>query len=115
MTSVPVSDKRCKNLIKDKYGKEIEGYYCNKKMFLDENGKPFCWYCKEIAEQDKQLAKETEFIHKKNDIQKLFESFSDNSLINEKLKKATFKNYYPPTPELEAAKKSYMDGFCREL
>lgn len=104
-TSVPVSDKRCEN--------KIDGYYCNRKMFIDEHGQPFCWYCKEISVQDQQLANETKFNHKKKQIQSLYESFSENSLINEKLKKATFKNYIPPTPELEAAKDRYID-FVRE-
>ena len=99
MTSAPVSDKRCTS--------------CKKKLFLNERGELFCWYCSEVSQQDYQLAKETEYIHKKKQIESLYESFADNSLINEKLKKATFKNYIPPNSELEAAKNRYID-FVRE-
>lgn len=101
MTSVPVLDERCKNI--------IDGYLCNRKMFLDENGQPFCFYCKEIGVQDQQLAAEVVLDHKKKQIQQLFESFADNSLINEKLKKATFKNYVAPNRDLETAKYQYID------
>lgn len=35
--------------------------------------------------------------------------FNQNSLVNESLKKATFKNYHPPTPELTGAKQTLME------
>lgn len=94
-TSVPVSDKRCGD--------------CQKLMFLDSYGKSFCWYCEEIKGHDRQLAKETELLHQRKQIKGLYEEFAENSLINEKLKKATFTNYVPPSPDLEKAKHDYIE------
>ncbi|WP_374205188.1 ATP-binding protein [Bacillus cereus group sp. BfR-BA-01317] len=82
---------------------------CRRKKFLDENNKAYCWHCKEIAPQDVQLAQETLVIQKRNQVISLYDSFADNSLINDKLKKATFDNYVPPTKELSDAKKTIMD------
>ncbi|AOH54514.1 hypothetical protein ABE28_009130 [Peribacillus muralis] len=78
-------------------------------MFLDGFRNSFCWYCEEIKGQDWQLAKETELIHQRNQIRGLYEEFAENSLINEKLKKATFANYVPPSPDLDSAKHAYID------
>lgn len=82
---------------------------CRRKMFLDDNNRAYCWHCKEIAPQDIQLAQETLVIQKKNKIIHLYDSFADNSLINDKLKKATFDNYLPPSEELADAKQRIID------
>ncbi len=71
--------------------------------------KSFCPQCRSVEQEDQQLAKETLAIKKKNEIIHLYDSFSDNSLINPKLKKATFDSYIPPTPELANAKDVMMD------
>lgn len=82
---------------------------CRRKKFIDDNGKAYCWHCREIAPQDVQLAQETLVIQKKNQIISLYDSFADNSLINDKLKKATFDNYVPPSQELSEAKQTIMN------
>lgn len=95
ITSAHVLAKRCKT--------------CKRRLFLNADGTGYCWYCTEIAKEDEQLARDTEQNHKKKLIQMLEESFSQNSLVNEKLKKATFENYVAPTEELEKAKKVFVD------
>lgn len=82
---------------------------CRRKKFLDDSGKAYCWHCKEIAPQDVQLAQETLVIQKRSQIINLYDSFADNSLINDKLKKATFDNYTPPTKDLLDAKETIMN------
>ncbi|CAM4013031.1 ATP-binding protein [Bacillus manliponensis] len=103
-----LSANRCKNVFivgKDKF-KDV----CSKRMLIDtETNEEFCPQCKSVESEDQRLAKETLAIKKKNEVIHLYDSFADNSLINDKLKKATFDNYVPPTKELANAKEIIMN------
>ncbi|QKS71685.1 ATP-binding protein [Paenalkalicoccus suaedae] len=74
----------------------------------------FCFYCEEIALEDKRLEEEAKnMIHRR----KLLESsrmFDDASLINDRLKVATFDNYHPEEDDLKKAKRHcerYAENF----
>lgn len=111
--SYVLSPNRCTNVFlvgKDKF-KDV----CNKRLLIDtKTNEEFCPQCRLVEQEDQQLAKETLAIKKKNEIIHLYDSFSDNSLINPKLKKATFDSYVPPTPELANAKEVMM-AFARNF
>lgn len=77
-------------------GKEKFKDVCSKRMLIDiETNEEFCPQCRSVEKEDQKLAIETLAIKKKNEIIHLYDSFADNSLINDKLKKATFENYLP--------------------
>lgn len=77
---------------------------CDKFMFKDGD-REFCFYCEEVAAEDKRLSKETEMIHENMEFKKIFDSFKGQSLINPKLLNATFENYVPLTEKQERAKR----------
>ncbi|MCU5427005.1 ATP-binding protein [Bacillus cereus] len=108
-----LSPNRCTNVFL--VGKDKIKDVCNKRLLIDtETSEEFCPQCRSVEQEDQQLAKETLAIKKKNEIIHLYDSFSDNSLINPKLKKATFDSYIPPTKELAKAKEVMM-GFARNF
>ncbi len=103
-----LSPNRCTNVFF--VGKDKIKDVCNKRLLIDtETSEEFCPQCRSVEQEDQQLAKETLAIKRKNEIIHLYDSFSDNSLINPKLKKATFDSYIPPTAELANAKDVMMD------
>ncbi|NIA60650.1 ATP-binding protein [Bacillus pacificus] len=108
-----VVSNRCTNVFL--VGKDKIKDVCNKRLLIDtKTNEEFCPQCRSVEQEDQQLAKETLAIKKKNEIIHLYDSFSDNSLINPKLKKATFDSYEPPTKELAKAKEVMMD-FARNF
>jgi DNA replication protein DnaC len=83
---------------------------CGRRMQLDPvTEKPFCFYCKHIAAEDKILAQQTIEAHARMTKRKVKDVFDQNSLINENLKKATFETYIPPSKELVEAKQKVRD------
>lgn len=58
--------------------------------------------------EDIKLAKRALELSKKSRLDKLQRIFNDNSLINQSLKSATFKNYHPTSEELGNAKRKLM-------
>lgn len=81
-----------------------------------ETTEEFCPHCRVVEQEDQRLAKETVRIKQKQEIVSLYASFADHSLINEKLKKATFENYIPPNQSLSVVKqdmKNFVDSFTR--
>ncbi|PHD00611.1 hypothetical protein COF44_11955 [Bacillus toyonensis] len=111
-----LSPNRCTNVFL--VGKENFKDVCSKRMLIDtETNEEFCPQCRSVETEDQKLAIETIAIKKKNEIIHLYDSFADNSLINDKLKKATFENYVPTKKELADAKEKIMDfvtSFNRE-
>lgn len=57
---------------------------------------------------DKELALEVQRERKMKVLKKQFDIFDEHSLINEKLKKASFTNYIPNNPKQSRAKKLFM-------
>ncbi|HDX9707959.1 TPA: ATP-binding protein [Bacillus thuringiensis] len=111
--SYVLSPNRCTNVFL--VGKDKIKDVCNKRLLIDtKTNQEFCPQCISVEQEDQQLAKETLAIKKKNEIIHLYDSFSDNSLINPKLKKATFDNYEPPSMELANAKEAMMN-FARNF
>lgn len=100
-----LSPNRCQNTFV--VGKKNIKDVCNKKMLIDkETGQEFCPQCKSVEKEDQQLATEAQEMHVKEKVLKLFRGFEDGSLINQKLKKATFQNYVPPSQQLHNAKEA---------
>ncbi|MED1557551.1 ATP-binding protein [Bacillus paramycoides] len=98
-----VSPNRCKNVFL--VGEEKIKDVCNKKMLIDKHtNEEFCPHCKMIEQEDQRLAEETLVIKQTRKVVHLFDAFADNSLINDKLKKATFDNYNPTNENLARAK-----------
>lgn len=58
--------------------------------------------------EDIELAKQVIEQNKKAKLDKLYRIFSENSLVNESLKTASFKSYHPTTEELSNAKRRLM-------
>ncbi|PGT75630.1 hypothetical protein COD86_19365 [Bacillus cereus] len=103
-----LSPNRCTNVFL--VGKENYKDVCSKRMLIDtKTNEEFCPQCRSVEKEDQKLAIETLAIKKKNEIIHLYDSFADNSLINDKLKKATFENYVPPKKELADAKEMIMN------
>lgn len=99
-----VSLNRCKNifLVGEAKVKDV----CNKKMLIDKHtNEEFCPHCKMIEQEDQRLAEETLVIKQTSKVIHLYDAFADNSLINDKLKKATFDNYNPTNENLARAKR----------
>ncbi|MBK5447461.1 ATP-binding protein [Bacillus sp. TH22] len=103
-----LSPNRCTNVFL--VGQEKYKDVCSKRMLIDiETNEEFCPQCRSVEKEDQKLAIETLAIKKKNEIIHLYDSFADTSLINDKLKKATFENYVPPKKELNDAKEMIMN------
>lgn len=102
--SYMVSPNRCTNVFL--VGEDKIKDVCNKKMLIDKHTKEeFCPHCKMIEQEDQRLAEETLVIKQTCKVVHLYDAFSDNSLINDKLKKATFDNYNPTNENLALAKR----------
>lgn len=84
------SDKRCE--------------HCHKYLLI-ENDKEFCFYCNEIAKEDKRHAEEAVSNVKRIETERLKDVFVGQSLINNKLLKANFDNYSPNNESQEKAKR----------
>ncbi|OOR66087.1 hypothetical protein BLX06_35540, partial [Bacillus cereus] len=98
-----MSANRCQNIFV--VGQHQIKDVCNKRMLKDIATKEeFCPHCRVVEQEDQRLAQETVHIKQKQEIVSLYDSFADHSLINEKLKKATFENYIPPNKSLSGAK-----------
>jgi DNA replication protein DnaC len=82
-----------------------------------------CWKCKKIKEE-KEIGRQIEEARLKKleekdkaRKQQFYEIFEENSLMNPKLRQATFENFIPPSQELEKAKtitKRYADNFSKD-
>lgn len=112
-----LSPNRCKNTFL--VGKNDFKDTCNKRMLIAKGtGKEFCPQCQTVEKEDQQLAKETQELQEKAKIIKLFKDFEDGSLINQKLKKAMFQNYVPPSKQLTEAKEAceqYVRTFNKKV
>jgi DNA replication protein DnaC len=89
-------------MMRDEQGELIKCPDCKRLLMLKDD-KPFCFYCEVIAIEDKQLAAATVLKHERAKFDRQIESFQQNSLINEKLKKANFDNYLPQNESQEKA------------
>ena len=85
-----------------------------RRVLTIKDDKPFCFYCEMIKAEDQRLAEETLQAHHKMNFHKQFDLFQQNSLINDKLKKAHFDSYVPQNAEQGKALawcKRYADNF----
>lgn len=67
---------------------------CSKYLHYRDN-KLFCFNCEEIAIEDKRMEKEAQDMIQRRKMLESTHIFDDASLMNDRLKVATFDNYYP--------------------
>jgi DNA replication protein DnaC len=89
---------------------------CKKKMLIVD-GSDFCFTCSVIASEDEQLAKDTIKEREERLRKDRLKMFDEDSLMNPKLKSATFENYEPTNDELKKAKeiaRRFAQNFNKE-
>jgi len=97
----PISDKRCQN--ENDYGDK-----CNKWLMIIDD-KETCIVCDtEIGKETKRLEKEMKDFSLLKEKFKCLDVFKNESLVNERLKNATFANYAPTSDTLTEAKSLMM-------
>lgn len=107
--TISLSKKRCEN-------KSFNGDVCNRNLTI-EDGREFCWYCEEIAEQDRQMGIQSVRNNENDKFLKMSEHFERESLINPKLLKADFDKYIPENETQQKAKdycKRYAENFNKD-
>lgn len=101
-----------------KYDVEIDTCKCGMKYesFLriespnginQEINRRMCWDCHK-EQEDRELAEQIERENRELKAKRILKVFSENSLINPKLKEASFSNYEPTNQELSKAKELAM-------
>jgi DNA replication protein DnaC len=99
---VSTSDNRCPS--------------CNRYLQV-ENGKEFCFYCDKIAAEDERLKHEAEQMINDRELRRAQEIFNNESLVNDRLKGATFANYQTDNRDLQRAKaicQRYAENFSKD-
>lgn len=81
---------------------------CNKQLVI-EDGEEKCILCDVNKEHDQAVADRVIQLEAERPVREVLKHFSDFSLMNEDLKKSTFKGYTPHTPEQHEAKQLCMD------
>lgn len=93
------SDKRCDD--------------CSRYLLVI-NGKEQCGYCSLIKKEDERIGVEAREALEQKERMKALRIFNKESIINDRLKQATFENYEPTNESQEKAKaivKRYVDNF----
>lgn len=107
------SQRKSNPIFKDDQGNLVHCPECNRVLHLMDS-QPFCFYCDKIKIEDEVLAQKTLEGFKNMQFHKQLEQFQQNSLINDKLKFASFDNYKPQNQEQARAKnlcQRYADAF----
>ncbi|MCM3488813.1 ATP-binding protein [Alkalihalophilus marmarensis] len=103
-----ISDKRCEGI--------QNGQVCNRFLFIID-GAETCPACDIFAAENKKLEDVSIQAWRRKETDKTMSVFNQESLVNERLKKATFESYEPLNPNLEKAKRSmirYAENFSKD-
>lgn len=99
---VSVSDERCPSC---------------KKYLQIKDGKEYCFYCQKIAIENERLKEDAEQMIRERQLRKAKEIFNNESLVNDRLKNASFDNYETDNKDLQRVKaicQRYAENFSKE-
>jgi DNA replication protein DnaC len=81
---------------------------CGKILFIEE-GKEFCFHCKEIAPKEKQWSEEMGHMVENRTVNELTNRFKERSLMNRDLETATLNEYKAMNDSQKEAKEKAVD------